>query len=170
MSTLSVFTLLAFLVPSPGVTVEDNLQVLDGYAGEWNVELTIHALDDSGSDKQYTGSVSAQWVVNNQFMDQTGRYQIGDSGIVIKTLMTFDESRGEFHYWYFMETGETRESTGRWDETTQIMTSTMTATDNDDVVTITADFSKPGVESWMIETKNSDGRLSGRISGTNTRK
>ena len=170
MVTFLVSAWFAVALPAQEFGSVDNLRTLDHYAGEWDSEMTIHKMDPEGSDQQFTGSVTASWILNGKFLDQTGTYQIGDSGIVIKTLMTFDENQSQFRYWYFMDNGETTHSTGQWDETTQVMTSVMDSGNSGDVTTITADFSKPGVESWIIETKNAEGRLIGRLTGTNTRK
>ncbi len=146
------------------------LRALDHYEGAWDVTLTIEALTDSGQDQQFTGEVTGKWIVDGHFLEQIGRYRIGDQTLTIKTIMSFDSKQDRYHYWYFLSGGEVRESTGSWNESQQKMTSTMRDPDNQNVTTFTADFSEAGVERWLIETQNNTGLAVTRIRGTNTRR
>lgn len=159
------------LIPSIGIAQTDHLKVLDVYAGTWDSEFSIEGPDGQITQK-FSGWVSAKWVVGGRFLDQTGTYKIdnSDSEITIKTMMSYDQKNGRYHFVYFTSTGDIRHSNGKWDETTRMMTSEMKDADSGNVSTIIADFSKPGVEHWVIETKDADGKTLTRLSGTNTRR
>ena len=154
------------------VPVDYNRQreVLDHYVGEWDVEFTLEATDANNTDQEFSGSVVGKWIVEKNFVDQTGRYSVGDQQIVIKTIMSFDADRDEYHFWYFLSDGQIRESIGKWNQEKMTMTSEMKDPNSDNVVTIVADFSKPGVESWTIDTKRVDGKTISRIRGVNTKR
>ncbi len=149
---------------------DDKLKPLNHYVGQWDSQFTIESSEGTSDGTKFKGSVTGKWVVGDQFLEQTGEYKIGNETLVIKTLMTFDTKSQKYRYWYFISSGQTRESMGVWDANAQTMTSTMQEPDNQNIVTIIANFTKQGFESWTIETKSKDGKLVSRIRGTNTRR
>ncbi len=175
------FVVLVLFLLTTSIAVAANptdkeLRVLKHYEGTWSCEFTILSQEsDTKSDKKpqkYTGVVQGKWVLGNRFLEQTGRYQLDANSepFAIKTMMTYDRQNKRYQFDYFNSSGAVHRSYGKWNEKTKTMTSTMKDDKNGNTVTITADFSKSNVERWTIETKNKDGKIVGRIVGTNTRK
>lgn len=172
MILLSLILAVSTCLPSEDAAGDvPELEVLDHYAGVWDVEMTIDPLDPNREGKSFRGEVEAKWSVGGRFMEQTGSYRLSEEGqpIVIKTLMTYDTDERQYHYWLFLSSGGVRESRGHWNEQKKTMTSTMKSADGD-VTTTTADFSKAGEENWTIETRHADNSLAFRIHGKNTRR
>lgn len=151
---------------------EGQLKVLRNYEGRWDCEFTIHSQSEREEAKQCSGDVEGRFILGNNFMQQTGRYQLGDnaSPFVIRTIMSVDHENDRFQFDYYNSSGEINRSFGRWDPRLRTMTSTMEDDDDGNVTTIVADFSTKDTERWTIETKNRKGKTTLRITGTNKRK
>jgi len=151
---------------------DSELQVLRHYEGVWDCNFAIEPQEAEGEAKSFTGVVEGKWVVGDQFLEQTGSYRLNETSapFVIRTMMSFDKKQNRYHYEYFMSSGETQSSFGKWNAESKKMTSTMTNDENGNVTTIVADFGTQDVERWTIETRNRDGKLIGKILGTNTRR
>jgi hypothetical protein len=148
------------------------LKALKSYEGVWDSQFSIMATDGSQPTQTFTGVVTGKWVVGDKFLEQTGTYELSQSSppLVIRTMMSFDQEQNRYPYHYFLSSGETQKSYGQWDPDAKKMTSEMTEVDSGNVSTIVADFSKPGIEHWVIETKNREGMTLTKIAGTNTRR
>jgi len=162
----------AMMVTESAYGQEIGLKALKSYEGVWDSEFSIVPQDGSTPSKKFTGVVIGKWVLGDQFLDQTGTYQLAESSppLIIKTMMSFDKKQQRFQYDYFESSGGIHRSYGEWDPEAKKMTSKMTDAESGNVSTFVADFSKPGVEQWVIETKNSEGETLTKIVGTNTRR
>ena len=147
------------------------LAALSHYVGNWDSEFSIVSDGGDSDDKKYTGKVEAKWTVGGRFLDQTGTYQLSSDSppLVIKTLMTFDVNDQKYRYYFFDSSGDLRDSTGKWDADKKIMTSQMRRPNGEEMIT-TADFSKPGIETWQIVITSPDNDRTTTVSGTNTRR
>ena len=84
------------------------LQVLQHYAGTWDVELT-----GNGSGK---GEVTAKWILGGRFLEQAGVMHSPDGpGIGVTTLFTFDTQAGKYRSWMFLSNGSTNQAEMTWD-------------------------------------------------------
>jgi hypothetical protein len=160
------------LIARPVWSQDTQLQALNCYEGVWNSDFSIVPTDGSPATQTFSGVVTGKWVVGDKFLEQTGKYDLAESSppLVIKTMMSFDQKRDRYQYDYYTSSGDIRRSYGQWDPDAKKMTSKMTDPVSGNVSTIVADFSKPEVESWVIETKNSAGAVLTKIVGTNKRK
>ena len=147
------------------------LDVLKNYEGNWETEFSIVPQSLAAEPTNFTGRVEGKWSVGGKFLEQTGTYLLTENAtpLVIKTMMSFDETQERYQYDYFTSSGDVTRSFGKWDEASKTMTSTMTEEGDGKVTTIVADFSQPGIEKWTIETKNAEGKSTAKIVGTNTR-
>ena len=151
---------------------DDGVRVLQNYQGLWDNEFTIESQSADEKTSGCTGIVEGKWVVDDQFMEQTGNYRIGDSAspIIIKTMMSFDKKMKRYQYDYYLSSGEIQKSFGSWDKESKSMTSTMADNGDGKITTIKADFSSENIERWTIETVDRDGKTALKIVGTNTRR
>ncbi len=154
------------------VFAQPEREALNHYAGTWDSQFTIRPLSDHDEPKSFGGVVEAGWIVGERFLEQTGTYQMGDGSqpLVIKTIMSWDNAQQCYRYDYYISSGEIRRSTGRWDTDKKTMTSRFDDDADGRVTTIVADFSRPGVENWSIETRNREGQTVLRVEGANTRR
>ena len=150
---------------------ENSLQPLEYYVGKWKCDFTIEATAGDNPPVVFAGHVDAQWILNDQFLEQTGSYtpSSGSQPMVIKTLLGWDKQTRQFRFDYFTSGGEVYRSYGNWDAARKTMTSTMTPNDAGETTIIVADFSVPDVESWTIQTRNRNGQVTARIAGRNQR-
>ena len=152
---------------------EPMLSVLSQYEGVWDSEFSYINQDGMGADEKFTGVVEGKWIVDGRFLDQTGKYQVDEaSGLfIIKTVMSYHEKDQNFRFVYFMSSGDIQHSVGNWDPDKKTMTSRMKNDEDDDgSTTIVADFSTENVEQWSIESRDGNGKITGRIAGTNKRR
>lgn len=140
------------------------LEVLSHYVGEWDIDVTSANMPD------LKGQATAKWILDGRFVEQTGVLKSSDDSTVlkIKTLMTYDPDAKSYRMWSFYSNGNAIEAMGTWDAEKKTMTSIHR--DEGMTTTITADFSKAGVEQWKIVTKNAQGNVVSELTGTNTRR
>jgi hypothetical protein len=150
---------------------ESEKSVLEHYAGTWDCQFTIVPQSESEPAKTFKGTVTGKWVVDGQFMEQTGSYRLNETSkpLVIRTMMSFDKDQKQFRYIYFDSNGGIQTSLGKWNAESKTMTSTRRDSKSNQITTIVADFSTDGIETWTIETKDSTGKAVSKIKGTNTR-
>jgi hypothetical protein len=156
---------------SPAIWADDGaakeipeLQVLSNYVGTWDVAIT-------SADSSFTkGEVTATWILDGRFVQQTGALTSADAAAVLKitTLMTYDQNQKAYRMWSFVSNGSTSESSGKWDATKRTMTSINRR--GGETSTTTAKFSDNGKEEWTIVTTNQNNEILGRFGGTNTRR
>lgn len=151
-----------------GVSQEIGLEVLKSYEGIWDSEFSI--VGNDGQKQTFTGVVTGKWVVGDKFLEQTGVYNLSASSppLIIKTMMSFDRKQNRYQYDYFESSGGVQRSFGQWNAGKKTMVSKMVNSDGGTTATIVADFSTPGIENWVIETKNQDGATVAKMVGTNT--
>lgn len=137
------------------------LQVLQHYHGDWDVELT-----GSGSGK---GEVSVRWILGGRYLEQSGvMHNPGNPDLWITSLFTFDPGKQKYRVWTFVSNGSTSQAEMTWDEKSKTMTSTAPPDANGIRATNTADFSTPGKERWHFRYTDRDGQQVGEMRGENT--
>ena len=151
--------------PGPSDKVPE-LKAIDHYAGTWDVEMT------STGHPFTKGKVTAKWILDGRYLQQTGELLADDGSPVMKhtSLMTYDPTKKVYRSWIFLSDGTAGESDATWDEKRQIMTSVGRKDENGVFSTTTADFSQAGVEKWKMVIKDSTGKVVSEMSGKNSRK
>jgi hypothetical protein len=142
------------------------LKALDHYAGSWDVEIT------SKGQPFTKGKVTARWMLDGRFLQQSGELQDKDGVTVFKytSLMTYDPAKKVYRSWIFLSDGNAGESEGTWDANGRVMTSVGRKDANGVFSTTTADFSETGVEKWKIVVRDRTGKVVSEMSGKNTRR
>ncbi len=140
------------------------LQALSNYLGTWDVAITSQ---DSPFAK---GESTSKWILDGKFVQQTGSVTSADGATVLKitTLMTYDQRKKAYRMWSFLSNGTATESSGKWDEKDQTMTSVRRG--DGTTTTTTAKFAEGRIENWTIVTTNQNNEVVGTFSGTNTRR
>ena len=166
-----VCSALAFVAPQSKNTEDGptskvpELKPLDHYVGTWSI-----AFDNKDIPFENAKAVG-KWVLGGRFMEQTveAANKTGEPGLKLKTLFTFDTNRNAFRSWTFSADGSVSEFDAVWDANLKTMTSIEKKVEGKGFATITADFSKPGEETWKVAITDSDGKASGEITGKNTK-
>jgi hypothetical protein len=168
---IPLFAMMAFISPQdekkddgPSDKVPD-LKTLDHYVGTWDVEFT-------NKDLPFTkAKATAKWVLGGRFVEQVGELEPkeGANRLAIKTLYTFDVNKNAFRSFTFTSDGSITENDCVWDDKAKTMTSISKKTEGEGFTTTTADFSTPGVESWKIAFTDAGGKVTGEITGKNTK-
>lgn len=143
------------------------LQVLDHWAGKWDVDMTVKPSGMRGK-----GTATGEWVLNGQFLRQTAALEEGGGlpASQLVTLMGYDRRQKVYRSWTFHSTGLVSFAEGTWDARTRTMTSTSRDADNGITTTIKATFPEDGVENWSFTSKDRDGKVVSEITGKNTRR
>ena len=146
------------------------LQVLNHWVGKWDDDMTVKPNAGLPKGMRAKGVVTAEWVLNGRFVQQTATLEPGDSAPAMKvtTLMTYDPQKKVYRSWMFFSTGAVSESEGRWDEKSRTMTSTSRDAESGGTATIKATFAEDGTESWSILEKDRDGKVVSETTGKNT--
>ena len=149
--------------PGPATDVPE-LKVLSHYVGQWDVKI------NSKETPFESGEVSAVWILDGRFVQQTINLNVINSSTPLKisTMMTYDPDVRKYRFWRFVSNGNVTEASGTWDAKTKTMT--LVGKDTDLTATTTASFAKEGVEEWKIVVKDSSGNDVATVTGTNTRK
>ncbi len=140
------------------------LKVLEHYVGSWYTEILSKGLPFT------KGPALARWILDGQFIEQTGELQDANGTAVfkVKTIMTFDPAKKVYRTWTFASDGTMSDSEGTWNANTRVMTFSRKR-DDGITTTITADFSTADVETWQIVSKDAGGKVITEIRGKNTR-
>jgi hypothetical protein len=146
------------------------LQVLNHWIGQWDDDVTIKPNAGLPKGMRAKGAVTAEWVLDGRFVQQTSTLLPGDGapGMKVTTLMTYDPRKRVYRSWMFFPTGAASESEGRWDEASRTMTSTSHDADSGGTATIKATFAADGTESWSFLERDRDGKVVGETTGKNT--
>ena len=152
--------LVAIVVPGSvllGQEVKPQLKPLEHYAGTWDSEFQVINPQSSDSPKVFKGTVTGRWSVARAFMDQTGNYNLGSGDpLTVKTMMAYNKSTRRFDFYYFYSSGEIMKGETTWSADQKIMTTISKDNKGQQTIDITADFSKPGEESWLMVLKNAE--------------
>ena len=139
------------------------LKALDHYAGSWDTEIT------SKSPPFTKGTVTAKWILDGRFIQQTAEAKEGPTVFKYMSLMTYDPTKKVYRSWIFLSDGNAFETEGSWNAKDQVMISVRHKDENGISSTTTADFSEVGVEKWKIVSTDGNGKVIGEMSGKNTR-
>ena len=139
------------------------LKTLDHYAGSWDTEIT------SKNPPFTKGTVTAKWILDGRFLQQTAEGKDGPTVFKYMSLMTYDPTKKVYRSWIFLSDGFAAESEGSWNAKNQVMTSVGHKDENGFFSTTTADFSEAGVEKWRIVTSDGTGKVINEMSGKNSR-
>lgn len=93
------------------------LKALDHYAGSWDTEIT------SKNPPFTKGTVTAKWVLDGRFLQQTAEGKDGPTVFKYMSLMTYDPNKKVYRSWIFLSDGFAAESEGSWNAKDQVMTS-----------------------------------------------
>jgi hypothetical protein len=171
-----VFTCVAFASaaaadtpPGPSKDVPE-LQVLNHWFGAWDDDITIKPNAGLPNGMRAKGVVTAEWVLNGRFLEQTSTLELGAGAptMRVKALMTYDSRKKVYRTWTFFSSGATIESEGRWDEKSQTTTSTSANAESGVATTTVASFGVDGTESWSIVEKDRTGKIVSETTGKNT--
>jgi hypothetical protein len=156
--------------PSEPAKDVPELQVLNHWVGKWDDEMTIKPNAGFPNGMRAKGTVTAEWVLDGRFVQQTAAAESGDGfpGMKVTSLMTYDPRKKVYRTWTFFSTGATTESEGRWDEKSRTMTSTSRNAENGGTAIITATFAADGSERWSIVEKDRGGNVVAETTGKNT--
>jgi hypothetical protein len=112
--------------PDTGISLEvykrtedtPELQVLNHWIGEWDVDTTFKPNNDFPKGARIKGVATATWIPNGRCLQQTGTREPGDGlpGMKYTTLMTYDPGEKVYRTWFFLSTGFVSESVGTWEE------------------------------------------------------
>ena len=146
------------------------LQVLNHWVGKWDDDMTVKPNAALPKGMRAKGPVTAEWVLNGRFVQQTATLEPDDGAPAMKvtTLMTYDPRKKVYRSWMFFSTGAVSESEGRWDEESRTMTSTSRDPESGADTTIRATFAADGTENWSIVEKDREGKVLSETIGTNT--
>jgi hypothetical protein len=163
--------LLRFAVAQSGPSSEKaELKALDGYAGTWEIELTIKYADQPEAIKR-SGRCIGEWIHNGHFMRQT--WTVDASGdmpeVTGSSIRTYDDRQKAYRTWSFDSSGTVEESQGTWDD--EARTITWTARENTlGGQTVTQSKFSDDHESWSIVVKDGDGQVVAEFNGKSVRR
>jgi hypothetical protein len=167
------FSTVAFADTPQGPSKEvPELQVLNHWLGNWDVDMTVKPNADAPKGMRAKGEFAAEWVLNGRFVQQTGTLTPSDGAPAMKvtTLMTYDPRKKVYRSWMFFSTGFVSESEGQWEEKSRTMTSTSRDADSGRATTIKAIFAEDGTESWSIIEMDREGKVVNETTGKNMRR
>jgi hypothetical protein len=148
------------------------LQVLNHWAGTWDVDVTLKPDVGFPMGRHAMGTATAHWILNGRFLQQTGTMEagLGQPATQVTTLMTYDPGKKVFRGWIFFSSGYTGESEGSWDEKSRTLTSTSRDAGSGITTTTRASFAEDGTENWTITSRDRDGKVLNEMTGKNTRR
>ena len=140
------------------------LEPLKRLVGTWEKVITVYEPGTSDIAQSKSGTHTAEWILNNQHIQEKGA---DSDGLQYLSITTFDSNSNEYRNSIFQSNGNSLLMTGNWDETR----STFTWTSKDDSNTkIVATYEFIGTDRvrFKFTTDNDSGEII-LASGTGTR-
>lgn len=109
--------LLAFALSSQAADEKsDDLKVLDRYIGTWDGQIAMTAPEQKTSTETSTGT----WQAGGTYVQIKSESKLDDSHAM--HLITYDQQKQTYRYYWFNSAGLTFNSTGTWDEAKKTFT------------------------------------------------
>jgi hypothetical protein len=109
--------LLAFALSSQGADEKsDELKVLDRYIGTWDGQITMSAPEQKTSSETNTTT----WAIGGKYLQAKSTTKLDDTEAM--HLITYDQQKQTYKYYWFNSAGLTFNATGNWDETKKTFT------------------------------------------------
>jgi hypothetical protein len=99
------------------------------------------------------GVLTREWVLDGRFLQEKGKHSNGDSIV----MFSFDVEKKAYRSWFFHSDGNTTETQGQWDESTQ--TFTFTSDLNGLKNTSTIKFIDADNHKWTAVVKDAQGKV-----------
>jgi hypothetical protein len=141
------------------------LKVLERFIGTWKDEAVYKPSPQTPKERRETSTSRFEWSLAGRFVVGRGKTTDGDEDLQI---LSFDTKKKAFRRWYFDSDGNTRESTGKWDEKSSTLTWTGSSDEGTTVVSVWK-FTDKDTLDWTWTAKDKDGKLAGRIEGKSVR-
>jgi len=147
------------------------LDPLDYYGGNWDIELTIKN-SEHPEGVQTTGSSVGEWIHDGRYLRQTWSVNAknGVRAFNGSSIRTFDPRKKAYRTWSFDSAGNTEESQGAWNIKTRTLRWTVRQNSDGGTTIITSTFPEDGRETWSIVMKDGDGKIMADVSGTGARR
>jgi hypothetical protein len=138
------------------------LKMLDRYVGEQQGTVT----DDKGNQKTSTGS--SQWVASGRILLTKYKISDGTEGVILRT---YDRHAKVYRFVNMDSDGEPLVLEGTWDEPSRTFTYKPKAASTDAAALVhTSTFKDDGSEVWSFTLKDSESKVTLKISGVATYK
>ena len=147
------------------------LKPLDGYAGTWDITITIKN-PDQAEGVERTGKSVGKWLHNGRFLHQSWTINEADDfpGANGSIMRTYDPRGNRYRSWHFDSAGMAEESEGSWDEETRTMTFTARENLAGGTTINKSTFHDDGRETWSILIKDRDGSTLAEVQGESVRR
>jgi hypothetical protein len=121
---ITAFLILATLTQADAggqesITLPPEMKPLEGMVGTWNVEQENKVPEQT----RVTYVLKGQSILDGRFIQQTGASQDAAKPMQMG-MYTYDASKKNYRYWFFMSSGFFTDFTGSWDEGNQTFTFT----------------------------------------------
>lgn len=115
--TLVAALLLAFALTSQAADEKsDELKVLDRYIGTWHGQSTMTAPEQ----KTFTETSTDTWAIGGKYLQIKSTTKLDDTEAM--HLITYDQQKQTYKYYWFNSAGLTFNATGNWDEAKKTFT------------------------------------------------
>ena len=157
---VSWFTFLAIVCVSvissaaePAKSKPPESKVLERLVGTWNSESVSRVAEWTPVEARAKGVLTRELVLDGRFLQEKGKHSNGDSIV----MFSFDVEKKAYRSWLFHSDGNTTETQGQWDESTQ--TFTFTSDLNGLKNTSTIKFIDDDTHKWTAVVKDAQGKV-----------
>lgn len=140
-------------------------KVLDQWLGHWHTSYRILKAEWTPEEKTGTAELVTMRVVGGRFVQEKSEHSDKTSGSLI---FTFDDQKKCYRVWWFSSTGQTSESTGRWDAGTRTMTWTSVG-ETRFSTTVRHRFLDSDTTQWDVTVNDNQGKVLFRMEGKSGR-
>jgi hypothetical protein len=140
-------------------------KVLDRFLGSWRTNYKLLKAEWTPEEKQLTADYVTSRELGERFIQERSKHSDGGTGL---SLSTYDPERKCYRGWWFSSTGQTSESTGKWDADARTMTWTSTG-DQPMATTARQRFVDTDTLEWDVVVRDRTGKVYFRMEGKSTR-
>jgi hypothetical protein len=108
-----------------GPPLSPEQKALDKFLGTWRTSYKVPKAEWTPEERHGTAELTYSRVLGGSFVQEKGEHSDKSSSIL---MYTYDTERKCYRGWWFSSTGQTAESTGKWDAEAKTFTWTSSGT------------------------------------------
>lgn len=137
-------------------------KVLDRFLGTWRTTYKLLKAEWTPEEKTGAADLTYSHALGGQFIQERGEHADKTTNLV---MYTYDAQRKSYRSWWFSSTGQTAESTGKWDADAKTMTWTSVGGEQDFTTTARHRFVNDDTFEWDVVVKDAKGKVLFRMEG-----
>jgi hypothetical protein len=161
----TIVALLLAVAPSARADDPPEQKVLDRWVGNWKTTYKVPKAEWTPEERTGTAELTSSRVLGGKFVQEKSEHSDKTSSVL---MLTYDEEKKSYRSWWFSSTGQTAESTGKWDPEAKTMTWT-SAGNSEFTSTVRQRYVDDDHAEWDVVVQGGTGKVFFKMEGKSVR-